>query len=103
MSFQKDPQQNETKHLHQFANFSDRRVLEIGCGEGRLTWRYATKPAMTIAIDPDRDALRVATIERPSDLEDRGSFFECNRRASSVPKRNIRHCFTLLVLLMTST
>ena len=83
MSFQKDPQQNETKHLHQFANFSDRRVLEIGCGEGRLTWRYATKPARTIAIDPDRDALRVATIERPSDLEDRVHF--SNAIAESLP------------------
>jgi ubiquinone/menaquinone biosynthesis C-methylase UbiE len=86
MSFQKDPQQNETKHLHQFANFSDRRVLEIGCGEGRLTWRYATKPAMTIAIDPDRDALRVATIERPSDLEDRVHFSNAIAERLPFPK-----------------
>ena len=86
MSFQKDPQQNETKHLHQLANFSDRRVLEIGCGEGRLTWRYATKPAMTIAIDPDRDALRVATIERPSDLEDRVHFSNAIAERLPFPK-----------------
>ena len=83
MSFQKDPQQNETKHLYNFANFTGRRVLEIGCGEGRLTWRYATKPALTIAIDTDRDALRVATIERPSDLEGRVHF--SNAIAESLP------------------
>jgi len=86
MSFQKDPQQSETKHVHQFANFSERRVLEIGCGEGRLTWRYATKPAMTIAIDPDRDALRVATIERPSDLEDRVHFSNAIAERLPFPK-----------------
>jgi ubiquinone/menaquinone biosynthesis C-methylase UbiE len=74
MTFQKDPEQNETKHLLQFADFRGKRALEIGCGEGRLTWRYAAKPAMTIGIDPDRDALRVATIDRPSDLEDRVHF-----------------------------
>jgi len=86
MSFQKDPQQNETKHLHQLANFSDRRILEIGCGEGRLTWRYATKPAMTIAIDPDQDAVRVATIERPSDLEDRVHFSNAIAERLPFPK-----------------
>lgn len=74
MTFLKDPEQNETKHLLQFADFPGRRVLEIGCGEGRLTWRYAVEPALTIGIDPDRDALRVATIDRPSDLEDRVHF-----------------------------
>ena len=74
MAFQKDPDQNETRHLLQFADFRGKRVLEIGCGEGRLTWRYAAGPAMTIGIDADRDALRVATIDRPSDLEDQVHF-----------------------------
>jgi ubiquinone/menaquinone biosynthesis C-methylase UbiE len=74
MTFQKDPEQNETKHLHQFADFTGKHVLEIGCGEGRLTWHYAAKPAVTIAIDTDKDALRVATIDRPSDLEDKVHF-----------------------------
>ncbi len=83
MTFQKDPQQNETKHLLQFAGFPGRRVLEIGCGEGRLTWRYARKPAMTVGIDPDQDALRVATIDRPSDLEDRVHF--SNAQAEWLP------------------
>ena len=86
MSFQKDPQQNETKHLYNFANFTGRRVLEIGCGEGRLTWRYATKPALTIAIDTDRDALRVATIERPSDLEGRVHFSNAIAERLPFPK-----------------
>jgi ubiquinone/menaquinone biosynthesis C-methylase UbiE len=83
MSFEKDPEQNETKHLLQFADIGRKRVLEIGCGEGRLTWRYAAKPAMTIGIDPDRDALRVATIDRPSDLKKRVHF--SNTRAEWLP------------------
>lgn len=70
MTFQKDPEQNETRHLYKLADFTDKRVLEIGAGEGRLTWRYASKTGFTAAIDTDRNALRVATVDRPSDLEE---------------------------------
>jgi len=69
MTIQKDTERNETKYLHRFADFLKKRVLEIGCGEGRLTWQYAKETRSAIGIDLDRDALRVATIDRPSDLE----------------------------------
>lgn len=68
MTIQKDPERNESKYLHQFAEFTNRRVLEIGSGEGRLTWQYAKLTRTTIGIDPDRNALRVARVDRPFDL-----------------------------------
>jgi len=71
---QTDPERNEIKYLHQFADFANKRVIEIGCGEGRLTWQYVNKPRLTIGIDSDADALRVATIERPSDLNNKVLF-----------------------------
>ena len=74
MTLQKDAERNETKHLHKFADFANRRVVEIGCGEGRLTWQYAKETRSTIGIDLDQDALRVATIERPSDLKHKVHF-----------------------------
>lgn len=74
MAVEKDPESSETKYLLKLADLSGKRVLEIGCGEGRLTWRYALRPAITIGVDPDQDALRVATIDRPSDLADRVHF-----------------------------
>jgi ubiquinone/menaquinone biosynthesis C-methylase UbiE len=43
-------------------------VLEVGCGEGRLTWRYASSARQVIGIDPDRDALRVTFYDMPSAL-----------------------------------
>lgn len=68
MTLQKDPENKERKTLQRFVDFTNKRVLEIGCGEGRLTWQYAKETRSTIGIDLDADALRVASIDRPSDL-----------------------------------
>src|SRR5262245_21002257 len=69
MSIQRDPERKELKFLHQFVDFANKRVLEVGCGEGRMTWQYARETHTTIGIDTDLDALRVAAVDRPSDLE----------------------------------
>lgn len=69
MSIEKDSERNESNYLHQFADFTNKRVLEVGCGEGRMTWQYAKKTHTTIGIDTDTDALRVAKVDRPADLE----------------------------------
>jgi ubiquinone/menaquinone biosynthesis C-methylase UbiE len=69
MTLQKDAERNETRYLHKFADFANRRVLEIGCGEGRLTWQYAKETRSTVGIDLDQDALRVAVVDQPADLE----------------------------------
>jgi ubiquinone/menaquinone biosynthesis C-methylase UbiE len=83
MTFYRDPEQNETKHLHKFADFAGKRVLEIGCGEGRLTWRYAAAANLIIGIDPDKDALRVATADRALDLKNKVHFV--NTQAEHLP------------------
>ncbi len=74
MTIQKDPERNETKYLHQLSDFAGKRVLEVGCGEGRLTWKYAKETSSTIGIDLDAEAVRVATLDRPFDLESKVHF-----------------------------
>jgi ubiquinone/menaquinone biosynthesis C-methylase UbiE len=85
MTLQKDSEGSEKKHLHKLADFTNKRVLEIGCGEGRLTWRYAETAKNVVGIDPDRNSLRVASYDRRSDLERTVHF--ANARAEHLPFR----------------
>jgi ubiquinone/menaquinone biosynthesis C-methylase UbiE len=83
MSLQKDPEGFEKRILHKFADFSNKRILEVGCGEGRLTWKYAPASTLTIGFDPDHDALRVAQADSPSDLRERVHFAQAS--ANHIP------------------
>src|SRR3970040_2065822 len=55
-----DPEEVELRALRPAASWRHARVLEIGCGDGRLTRRLARLGAQVVAIDPDRDAIRSA-------------------------------------------
>lgn len=52
-----DPEGNETAALFDLVDLDGREVLEIGCGDGRLTWRYADRAAHATAIEPFEDAI----------------------------------------------
>jgi len=74
MTVQIDPERTEIKYLQRIADFTGKRVLEVGCGDGRLTWRYARSTRLVTGIDLHSDDLRFATIDRPSDLDDKVLF-----------------------------
>ncbi len=80
MPIQKDPEQVEVQQLHQLVDFSGKRILEIGCGDGRLTWRYARSAGSVTGIDPDAEALKAAIHACPADLRATVTF----ARASSL-------------------
>ena len=74
MAIRVDPENNETSALFDLVDFSGQHVLEIGCGDGRLTWRYAGKTAHVIAIDPFAEGIRRARENLPDELHDRVEF-----------------------------
>ena len=74
MTFQKDAEKYERKALHKLVDFKDQRVLEVGCGEGRLTWEYARSARRVVGIDPDPDAIHVAHHDMPSELRKTTAF-----------------------------
>jgi 16S rRNA A1518/A1519 N6-dimethyltransferase RsmA/KsgA/DIM1 with predicted DNA glycosylase/AP lyase activity len=61
-----DPEGCESVALEAVVSFASRRVVEIGCGDGRMTSRYAPYAASVIAIDPDADAVAALALELPN-------------------------------------
>jgi 2-polyprenyl-3-methyl-5-hydroxy-6-metoxy-1,4-benzoquinol methylase len=75
MTISLDLEENEIKTLFEFAgDLTGKRVLEIGCGDGRLTWRYASQAAQVVAIDPNPEKVSRAGQNLPVELSERVSF-----------------------------
>jgi ubiquinone/menaquinone biosynthesis C-methylase UbiE len=94
MTVQTDPERTESKFLQRYADVTGKRILEIGCGDGRLTWQYAKSSGSVAGIDLHGDDLRVASLDRPSDL-DRTVFFA---RADSIRLPFQKESFDIAVL-----
>jgi 2-polyprenyl-3-methyl-5-hydroxy-6-metoxy-1,4-benzoquinol methylase len=74
MTIRQDPENNEIHALLSRVNFTGTNVLEIGCGDGRLTWRYAGKAARVTAIDAFEPGILRAIENAPAQLRNRVRF-----------------------------
>jgi len=69
MTIRIDPERNEMSLLKQAGSWRGRNVIEIGCGDGRLTLRIARLGAGLIdALDPNADLIRTARKNLPAGL-----------------------------------
>ena len=50
------------------ADFREQRVLEVGSGDGRLTWGFAPLAGSVVAFDPDADYVAAALAECTEEL-----------------------------------
>ena len=69
-----DPEGAHLAALRRLGAFAGRRVLEMGCGDGRLTLGIARDAAHVLAFDPDADAIDRARRSLPDELVDRVSY-----------------------------
>ncbi len=60
-----DPEENEVRALQRIGDWHGKRVIEMGCGDGRLTLRLARLGAQVYALDPDPQLIRTAHHHRP--------------------------------------
>ena len=65
-----DPEHNESHALFELPiPWTNVSVLEIGSGDGRLTWRFADKVKHVTAIEPDVEKHNTAQANRPRGFE----------------------------------
>jgi ubiquinone/menaquinone biosynthesis C-methylase UbiE len=81
----KDATGTEAEALGKLADFAGRRVLEVGCGDGRLTWLNAADAAYVLGIDPEAGPIAEARQALPDELADRVEFRVAKAEELRVP------------------
>ena len=69
-----DPEGAHLAALQRLGDFAGRSVLEMGCGEGRLTLGIAADAAHVFAFDPDADAIARDRDALPDELAERVTY-----------------------------
>jgi len=66
MRYVHDPEGVEVSHLISACQPSGKKILEIGCGHGSLTFQYAGLPRLVMGIDPQESELLLAKTSKPT-------------------------------------
>ena len=69
-----DPEGAHLAALRRLGDFRNRRILELGCGDGRLTLGIAEEAASVLAFDPDADDVERARCSLPAELAERVAY-----------------------------
>jgi 16S rRNA G1207 methylase RsmC len=69
-----DPEGAHLAALRRLGAFAGRRVLEFGCGDGRLTLGIAADAGSVFAFDADAEAVERARRSLPAELAERVAF-----------------------------
>jgi len=75
-----DPDGKELEALDRVVDFSGLRVLDVGCGDGRLIWRIGDRTESVLGIDANEEEIAAAESSVPRNLRSKVRF----RRASIV-------------------
>ena len=79
-----DPEGAHLAALRRLADFRDQRVIELGCGDGRLTVSVAAEATHVLAFDPDVEAVERARRSLDANLAGRVDYRVANGRAIDI-------------------
>jgi ubiquinone/menaquinone biosynthesis C-methylase UbiE len=86
MSVSLDPEETETRTIHTLIGFTGTDVLEVGCGDGRLTWRFAEHTHSVLGIDPSDEAIARAKASTPAGLRSKVTFQVADVTTAQMPE-----------------
>ena len=66
-----DPDHAHLAALRRLTDFRGQRIIELGCGDGRLTVPIAREAVFMLSFDPDPEAVERARRSLPADLASR--------------------------------
>jgi 2-polyprenyl-3-methyl-5-hydroxy-6-metoxy-1,4-benzoquinol methylase len=85
MSVSLDPEEAETRIIHSLIDFTGKDVLDVGCGDGRLTWRFAKRTRTVLGIDPLGEAIVAANASMPARLRHKVTFQVADVTTAQLP------------------
>jgi ubiquinone/menaquinone biosynthesis C-methylase UbiE len=83
----RDREGAEAAAIADVVELDGKRVIEVGCGTGRLTGFVADHAAQVYAFDPDADAVAQARDSLARELRDRVRFAVHDAQALDLPRR----------------
>ncbi len=81
-----DPDGVELATIRDLVDLSGLSIVEIGCGDGRMTFECAREAASILAFDPDEETIRQAMEATPRDLARRIRFQVADAAQIELPK-----------------
>jgi ubiquinone/menaquinone biosynthesis C-methylase UbiE len=87
MAWRIDPEGVELRTLRELTPVDGLHVLELGCGEGRLTFQIADTAASVFAVDPDEGRIAAARASLRAALAERVSFEVAGAADVDPPRR----------------
>lgn len=81
-----DPDGVEIVTIKELVDLRGRRIVEIGCGDGRLTFECAKEAASVFAVDSDEDQIGKARTQTPAALRRRIRFEVADAAQLELPK-----------------
>ena len=83
MATEIDPVSVMPRAILEAVDFRDARVLEVGAGDGRLTFQYAAQPRSVVGIDTKETDIQAAS--KSSGVEPRGNVRFLCASATALP------------------
>ena len=87
MAWRIDPEGVELRTLRALSPVDGLHLLELGCGEGRLTFQLADAAASVFAVDPDEERIAAARASLRPALAERVSFEVAGAADVDPPRR----------------